>query len=186
MVTKTAIGIINNLDGVINVHELSDEDRDAINKIESDREKDLIPVVNKGLNECLMRDVCLLVVKNTKYSNPPTFSHDMLLVTDKGRILGKLLAPEDIEKYQGRDDVYFLSKDFILFKSDKTLSSRGQEKQFFLIPSAQFPELEDIEGVMDVVASSPSKTSYAYLGDKYGYGSDEATATLIVAFNKKE
>lgn len=186
MVTRTAIDIISDLTGVLKVLELSVEDRDAINEIECGREKDLIPVVNKGLNECLTRDVCLLVIKNTKLSGMPTFSDDMLLVTDKGRVLGKLLAPEEIEEYQGRDDVYFLSKDFILFKSDKNVINSGQEKQFFLIPSAEFPEIEGIEGIADVVASSPSKTSYAYMGDKYGYGSDSDTATLIVAFNKKE
>lgn len=184
MVTKTAVDIISDLTGVIKVLELSDEDRERIKKLEACRENDIIPVINKGLNECLMRDVCLLVVKNTKFRYPPTPT--LLLVTDKGRILGQeLISPEDRKKYQNRDDVYPLSKDFILFKSEKDLNNRGQEKQFFVLPSVPFPEIENIEGITDVVSSSPSTNCDEYLGEKYSYGPDPLIATLVVGFNRK-
>ena len=50
MVVEEAIDIIKNLDGAVEVQELSEEDKEALNKIESNRNNDIIPVVNRGLS----------------------------------------------------------------------------------------------------------------------------------------
>ncbi len=47
--------IINGLKGVLNIQELSDEDRETLLEMESSRDGDVIPVINKGLDECLKR-----------------------------------------------------------------------------------------------------------------------------------
>ena len=56
MVVKKAIKIINKLKGVLGVKILLDEDKTALKEMESKREGDVIPVVNRGLKECLMRE----------------------------------------------------------------------------------------------------------------------------------
>lgn len=183
VVVKKAIKIINKLKGVLDVQLLSDEDGKCLRELESKREGDVIPVVNGGLTECLERDFYLVILKNIEFRNPPVPT--VLLVTNKGRILGQeLISSEEIKKYQDRSDVYFLSTDFIFFKSKKTYGDKGIEKEFFLLPPVPFPELEDVEGISDVTSCSPSTLGDSYIKDKYGYPQDPYIATIIVGFSK--
>jgi hypothetical protein len=183
MVVKKAIKIINKLKGVLGVKILLDEDKTALKEMESKREGDVIPVVNRGLKECLMREFYLAIFKNIEFRYPPVPT--VLLVTDKGRILGQeLISNEEKKKYQDRSDVYFLSTDFIFFKSNKSSVGTGIEKEFFLLPSVPFPELEDVSGISDVTSCSPSTMGDSYLKNKYGYPQDPNIATIIVGFSK--
>lgn len=185
MVVGNAIKIIKNLKGVLDVQELSKKDKKALLEIESDRKEDLIPVVNTGLEECMKRTFYLVVLKDEEFRSPPIPT--VLLVTDKGRILGQeLISPEEKEKYQNRKDAYFLSPDFVIFKPDEETRSIQKEKEFFLLPSVPFPELEDKEGIIDVVSCSPSTRGDSYLKDKYRYPQDPHIATILVGFSVKD
>lgn len=184
MTVKSAVETIKQLKGVLDVQELSDEDRKALLEIELGRNGDMIPVINEGLEECMKREFYLTVLKNEEFRSPPIPT--VLLVTDKGRILGQeLISPEEKEKYQNRKDAYFLSSEFVIFKPDRATTSMQKEKEFFLLPSVPFPELEDIEGISNVVSCSPSTIGDSYLKDKYGYPQDPRFATILVAFSTK-
>lgn len=185
MAVKNVIKRIKNLKGVLDVQELSNEDRKALIEIESHRKENIIPVVNEGLDECMKRDFFLIMLKNKefRYAPEPT----VLLVTDKGRILGQeLISDEEKKKYQDQDDVYFLSGDFIVFKPDKTAKRIMGEKEFFLLPPIPFPELNGIEGINEVISCSPSTMGDSYLKNKYGYPDDPNLATIIIGFSKKK
>ena len=185
MVVKNAIKIIKKLKGVLDVQKLSEEDKKALLEIESSRKGDMIPVVNTGLEECMKKDFYLVVLKNEEFRSPPIPT--VLLVTDKGRILGQeLISPDEKEKYQNRKDAYFLSPEFVIFKPDEATRSMQREKEFFLLPSVPFPELNNIEGIMDVVSCSPSTVGDSYLKDKYGYPQDPHIATILVGFSIKD
>ena len=184
MVVENAIKIIKRLKGVLDVQELSKADKKALLKIESIKKDDVIPVVNEGLNECLKKEFCLVMLKTDEFRNPskPT----VLLVTDKGRILGReLISIEDKEKYSDQDNVYFLSNNFIVFKPDKMTRSAGIGKELFLLPTIPFPELNEIEEISDVISGSPSTMGDAYIKNKFSYPDNPRLATIIVAFNKK-
>ena len=184
MVVENAVKIIKKLKGVLDVQELSEEDNKALLEIESSRKGDMIPVVNTGLEECMKQDFYLVVLKNTDFRAPPIPT--VLLVTDKGRILGKeLLSLHEKEKYQNRKDTYFLSPEFVIFKPDESTRSMQKEKEFFLLPPVPFPELENIGGITDVVSCSPSTEGDSYLKDKYGYPQDPHIATILVGFSSK-
>lgn len=185
MVVEAAIKKIKSLKGVVDVQEISDADRKTLLKIESARKDDIIPVVNEGLDECLKKEFCLVMLKTEEFRSPskPT----VILVTDKGRILGQeLISPEDKKKYAGHDDVYFLSNNFIVFKPDTMIMSAGNEKELFLLPSIPFPELEGIEMISDVVSGSPSTMGDAYIKNKCNYPDDPHLATILVAFSMKD
>jgi hypothetical protein len=185
MVVDEAIDIIEKLDGTVDVQKLSDEDKEVLIKIESSRNNDIIPVVNKGLEECLSREFCLVLLKTEDFRIPsePT----VLLVTDSGRILGQeLISPEDKRKYTHNNNVVFLSNNFIIFKPDSVTRSASVEKQLFILPAIPFPELNDVTTISDVVSCSPSTLGDKYLKDKYNYPDDPHLATIIVAFSKKE
>ena len=185
MVVKNAIKIIKKLKGVLDVQKLSEEDKKALLEIESSRKGDMIPVVNTGLEECMKKDFYLVVLKNEEFRSPPIPT--VLLVTDKGRILGQeLISPDEKEKYQNRKDAYFLSPEFVIFKPDEATRSMQREKEFFLLPSVPFPELNNIEGIMDVVSCSPSTVGDSYLKDKYGYPQEPHIATILVGFSIKD
>ncbi len=182
MTVKSAVETIKKLKGVLDVRELSNEDRKALLEIESDRKEDMIPVINEGLEECMKKEFYLIVLKNEEFRSPPIPT--VLLVTDKGRILGQeLISPEEKEKYQNRKDAYFLSSEFVIFKPDKATRSMQKEKEFFILPSIPFPELDDVEGIVDVVSCSPSTKGDSYLKDRYGYPQDPHLATILVGFS---
>jgi hypothetical protein len=176
---------IKKLKGVLHVQRLSHEDRKSLMEMESSRNGDVIPVINKGLQECLNREFCLILIKDENFRTAPTPT--VLLVTDKGRILGQeLLSPREKEIYHDRGDVYFLSDDFVLFKPDKILERTLNEKEFFLLPPVPFPELEEFDEISEVTSCSPSTRGDSYLKEKYGYPQDPHIATIIVGFSLKK
>lgn len=182
MVVKKAIGMIKKLKGVLDVQELSDEDRKALLEMESRRKEDMIPVVNEGLEKCMKREFYLVMLKNKEFRSAPMPT--VLLVTDRGRVLGQeLISPEEKKIYQNRKDVYFLSSDFVIYKPDRTTRGAQNEKEFFILPSVPFPELENIEGISDAISCSPSTIGDSYLKDKYGYPQDPHLATIIIGFS---
>ena len=184
MMVEEAINIIKGLNGAVDVQVLSDEDKKALIKIETSRNNDIIPVVNKGLHECMSKEFCLVLLKTEEFRIPsePT----VLLVTDSGQVLGQeLISPEDREKYAQNDNVIFLSNNFIIFKPDNINRSAVGEKQSFILPAIPFPELDDIMTISDVVSCSPSTLGDAYIKNKYNYPDDPHLATIIVAFSKK-
>jgi hypothetical protein len=185
MMVEEAKNIIKDLDGAVDVQELSDEDKEALAKIESDRNNDIIPVVNEGLRECLSKEFCLVLLKTEEFRIPskPT----VLLVTDSGRVLGQeLISPEDKIKYAEKEDVIFLSNNFIIFKPDNMARNHGKEKELFILPAIPFPELDEVVTISDVVSCSPSTLGDAYIKNKYNYPDDPHLATIIIAFSKKE
>ncbi|MGB9936390.1 MAG: hypothetical protein ACPK7O_01590 [Methanobacterium sp.] len=182
MTVKDSINLIKKMRGIVGVHELQKEDIDALNKSEFNRKKDIFPVMNIGLEECLKRENILLLIKNCEFRCAP--EPTVLLITDKGRILGQeLLSEDEKEKYACRSDVYFLTSDFVLFKIDRNTARTGNEKQLFILPPIPFPELEVIGDIKEVVSCSPSTEGDHYLKNKYGYPDDPGLASILVGFN---
>ena len=177
--------IIKGLRGVLDVYKLSNEDIETLKETELDHKFDLIPVKNKGLEECFNRKYSLVIFKDSNFRNAPVPT--VLLVTDKNRILGQeLISPREKEMYHDRGDVYFLSEDFVLFKPDKTFDRVLNEKEFFLLPPVPFPELGGISDVFDVVSCSPSTDGDIYLKTKHGYPQDSSITSIIVSYSIKD
>lgn len=184
MVVEEAINIIKGLKGVLGVEIVSEEDKKVLLGIETARNDDIIPVINQGLNECLNKEFCLVLFKTGEFRIPPRPT--VILKTDHGRILGhELISDEDREKYVGRDDVYFLSTNFILFKPEKGISG-GIEKELFVLPPIPFPELNNISGISDIVSGTPSTKGDEYIKNRHGYTKDPSKATVLIGFSKKK
>ncbi|MGF7117288.1 hypothetical protein [Methanobacterium oryzae] len=183
MIVEKAINTIKKMKGVVDVRKLQNEDKEVLKCSEFSKKEDIIPVINTGLEECLKREYLLLLLKNRDFRRAP--NPTVLLITDKGRVLGQeLISPEEKEEYQCRDDVYFLSNDFVMFKIDKNAIRTVGEKQLFVLPSIPFPELDSIENIVGVVSCSPSTIGDYYLKNRYGYPDDPNLATILVGFSK--
>lgn len=182
MLVERALQIVGKLEGVLDVQKLSDTNKKALLKLESERKGDIIPVTNEGLEECLKRDFSIVFFKNSHFRLPPVPT--VLLVTDGGEVLGQeVLTMEDKLKFEDRDDAIFISPDFVIFKPERKVLRPKPQKQFFLIPPVPFPELDGVDGITDVVSSSPSTNGDSYLKKEYGHPDDPKIATIIVGFS---
>ncbi len=179
-VLDNVLNVINGLDGVLEVRQLSNEDILQIIDRESQRSREVIPVFNEGVQECFKRDFCFVIFKKGYFRVPPA---PTVLLTFDGEVLGHdVFTSEDKEKFREDEDVMFLGDDFVIFKD--VLQNYNLEKgnESFILPPVPFPELDSFN-LGDVVSSSPSTSSDEYLKNKYSYGDDSSIATIIVSFN---
>ncbi len=180
MVINKAKNIITDLNGVLKVEKLTNQDIVNLIDIESNKDNELIPVINEGMKECFRQDVSLVIFKKGFFRIPP--SPTVILTNSNGQILGQeVLKKEDKEKFKKDENAIFLSDDFVIFKNNKDTKYQG--KECFLLPPIAFPELEIIDEINTVVSSSPSTQSDEYLKEKYGYLDDGSVATIIVSFS---
>ncbi|MBZ9571272.1 hypothetical protein KQY27_06915 [Methanobrevibacter sp. TMH8] len=171
--------------GILKIEKLSNEDITAMIDIESNRDNDIIPVINEGLKECFRKDHSIVLFKNSHFRIPS--SPTLFLVTEDGKILGHdIFSKEEKEKYENDEKAYFLSDDFVLFKEDIGNKDFKPKKQYFILPPVEFPELNHLDIVSEVISSSPSTESDIYLKRKYGIPEDPKIATIIVSFSLKD
>ena len=178
------IGLLSSLDGVIRVERLTPENILKVIDFESKRREELIPLFNKGIQECFKRDVSFVIFKKGFFRPPPT---PTLLLMFGGEVLGHdIFTDSQKEEYLDDEDVQFLSDDFIIFKD--VLHNHNLEKgnDYFVLPAVPFPELDGFNNVSEVISSSPSTPSDEYLKEEYGFGQDSSIATIFVSFNIKD
>ena len=179
-VVNNVLNVINDLDGVLEVKQLSNDDILQIIDMESQRSKEIIPVFNEGVQECFKRDFSFVIFKKGYFRVPPT---PTVLLTLDGEILGHdIFTCEDREKFREDEDVMFLGDDFVIFKDILQNYNLEKGSEYFVLPPVPFPELDSFN-LDDVVSSSPSTSSDEYLKNKYSYGDDSSIATILVSFN---
>ena len=102
------------------------------------------------------------------------------LMASDGTVMGTNLMPDEIEEYKKRDNVIFVSEDFVVF-TDKI--GNGEES-FVLLP---FP-IEEIEqnvpGSKNVIGTSPTMSSDTELKRKFNKPMVRGMYTMIVAFDE--
>lgn len=179
---ENIVNTIENLEGVLKVQKLSSKDILNLIDIESDTTAQLIPVINEGMKECFKQDYSFVIFKKAYFRLPP--SPTILLKTASGKVLGHEIFTNDERKsFENNENILFLSEDFIIFRDIMESKNKYPEKEFFVLPPVDFPELEDIEGIFNVISSSPSTKSDEYLKENYGYGGDSSVATILLSFS---
>ena len=173
-VLQEVIDTINPLRGVLDVGVLTDEVRKNVLKIEMDKAGELIPVINKGDNECLNRDYTVAIIKNASFRPPPTAT--VQLVDNKGNLLGEeIVSNNQKKKYKEDEKAKFINPDFVLLKDQKDIEEdlktenleKNPTKQAFVLPPVQFIEVEELEDTSDVVSSSPDPLADLYLKEVF-------------------
>lgn len=137
-----------------------------------------ITVRNDGFNEALKRDHVVCIIKNTRFRPPP--EPTVILEGDDGVLMGIEVFPHTRSEYDEREDVIWLSEDFVVFP-DKTTMGR----EFFVMPPVSFPEVNEDIGCYDVVSCSPSPTSDLKVKEHYGLEDDPRLASILVAYNEE-
>lgn len=107
------------------------------------------------MQECFKRDVNLVIFKDSHFRIPP--SPTIFLCTFEGTVIGHdIFTDEEKEKYKNRDDIFFLSDDFIIFTDIIREKYQKKGKEYFILPPVAFDELNHVKGIYDVISSSPS------------------------------
>ena len=170
------------LPGVIDFHYLDTEFKETLIALERSAEENgacggLMPFVNTGVWKALDRKHgFVLVVNSSMMILSPT--RDVVYIADQdGQIVGEYLTPSRRGEIKDRDDVCFLSEDFIFY-----LNVVPKGEPYFVLPPIPFQFLDDISGVKDVTSGSISTLADDMVRERLGY-SQTKHWTHLVGFN---
>jgi len=169
--------VLSRLKGVKHSLYLSKSVRSELGRIEK-RYASIGPltVQNDGVTKCLKREHIACIVKDKSFRPPPLPT--VLLVNDKGKVIGKEMLPGQKMDEHTASKKLFLGKDFVIFYRE----GEGKGARFVL-PPVPFREVEKIDGVEHVCSSSPSTAGDFYLRNCVGLEDDPKLATILIAFD---
>jgi hypothetical protein len=158
-VLKNVEKTIRKIPGVVDIRFLDEDLREKVACLERQTEENgavggLMPFVNKGVWETLSRESCFVMILGSQEVPYTPLDHAIYLLDQKGQIVGEFLNEERRREMKSRDDVYFLSEDFVLYSG---LEIHGEP--YFLVPEIEFHGLDNVEGVSRVTSASISTPS---------------------------
>ena len=169
--------IIKSMRGVVNAFYL---DKEVLDQMRSEEEKVTamgnIAVHNNGFSEALKRDRVIAIIKDPRFRPPP--EPTVVLLSDKGEVMGLEVFPFTAKEYENREDVVWLSDAFVLFPNVK-----GMGGENFVMPPVSFPELNESNGCRDVISCSPAPTCDLLMRKYYDLKDDPKLASVLVGYN---
>jgi hypothetical protein len=170
------------LPGVIAFRYLDAEWRKEISLLEKEAESNgacggLMPFVNRGVWSAFDREIQFVIVVASESILLGDSDQLVRIEDQKGQIVGEWIGSRRMQELAGREDVCFLSSDFVLYSG---VDIAGEP--FFVLPNIDFPYLADLEGAKDVVSGSISTLSDDHIRHRLGY-SETKHWTHLVGFN---
>ncbi|MCL2509663.1 MAG: hypothetical protein FWF07_01105 [Methanomassiliicoccaceae archaeon] len=168
---------IRNMKGVVSAFYL---DKEVLGQMKKEEEKvkamGNISVQNQGFSQALEKEHVIAIIKDPRFRPPP--EPTVILVSDKGEVMGLEVFPFTAKEYLDREDVVWLSDAFVLFPSVK-----GVGKEQFIMPPVSFPELNEGNGCKDVISCSPAPTCDLLMRQYYKLKDDPKLASVLVGYN---
>ncbi|MFQ6088160.1 MAG: hypothetical protein ACE5K0_04585 [Candidatus Methanofastidiosia archaeon] len=159
---------------------LSEEERKEVSRLENFKGSGRfgMDLLNEGISEVLKREFVLVILVDEKegFREPQEL---MLIVDEKRNVIGEWLSKDRIKEVRNRENVFFLSSDFVIYTDVKP-----HGRSYFLIPPLGFPELSGIEDIENLVSTSPSLHSDSYL-KKLLNSRDSDFSTILIGFDSK-
>lgn len=173
---------VEGLPGVIAFRYLDADWRKQIMLLEREAESNgacggLMPFVNRGVWSAFDREAQFIIVVASESILLGESDQLVHIEDQKGQIVGEWIGARRMEEYAGRDDVCFLSSDFVLYSEVEIVG-----EPFFVLPNIDFPYLAGLEGVKEVVSGSISTLSDDQIRQRLGY-SETRHWTHLVGFN---
>ena len=150
--------------------EYFDRDEDA-------NENASMPIDNEGLRESRTRQLHICIAY---HGDMPVIDQHMLEMRNaEGQVLGFDVPVKDRAQYERRDDIVWLSDDFLL------LPNVGMGSDVKMVMLAQhLVEVGPADGAADLVMIVPTTPVDVVMRQKYGIDQDvQRIATSIVSFN---
>jgi len=168
------------LKGVLGIKILSQEEREAILKLEEEAEKHVLYGLGKGLNtglrEILKRDIILAIANDNEFEWPPEPA--IQLVCNNEIIGEEIKSPEKVEEYKKQGHV--IAGNLVIYK-DKTRLVMSARNFTLTFPPMSFKLFEKINEFTDVISASPCPPSHLFICEKMG--KENIPGTLLVGFN---
>lgn len=191
MSTKEEILEIIRQDESIMIAEMMDDDmKKAVLEFEMKRLNELVPFINKGMEEAFQEDEAIVLIidntiKNDRIENSyATQDTSFTLRTESGKIIGETIYDEEeLEELRDDPSVTFLSDNFVTYNN---IATPG-EKQFFVMSSttSKFFTDIDLESMLSSIkVAIPSTGTDHYIKDYFDLAHDEPIGTLIVGFTE--
>lgn len=174
--------VLRGLPGVIDVRFLDPDLKEKIVELEEEAEKNgaaggLMPFTNRGVWKTLEREVSLIMVLHSSEHLLGHGSRPVILVDDKGNLLGEFVNEERQNDLKEKEGVHFLSDDFVLYSD---VESQG--RPYFILPEIEFEHLDGIWGITNVTSGSISTLSDDFIRRVLGH-EDSDHWTHIVGFD---
>ena len=166
------------VDGVLDAYEMDDEVSNAVFEVEkSVRTRTNHDYKNVGYDFAMKRKHRICVFYDDTYIFG--MRSVLKLMTSDGTIMGTNLTPEEIPEYRKRDDVLFISEDFVVFTN---IIGKGEEA-FVLFPFEIHEIEENVPGTKNVIGTSPTTSSDDVLKQRFGKPVVKGMYTMIIAFD---
>ncbi len=163
-----------NTEGVVSVHELSSEICDAILYQERNVTSDTgMDVDNDACEEVMKKPKRVCIIIDNDLFKEDRGSSCLVLMDNTGKIVGTNVPKCDMHLYENRDDVVWLSDDFVLFPDAKM-----DENERFVVPAAPYPGLEEVKAVF----ASPTTSSDILIKKEFNLDLEAKTSTVLLGF----
>ena len=166
------------VEGVIDVYEMDDEISNNIWDIEkSVRTTIRNEYKNVGFDIAMQRKHRMCVFYDDTY----LFGKRSIvkLMSSDGTIMGTSLHPDEIPKYKDREDIIWISEDFIVFPE---IVGKGEEA--FVLYPIDVPEISEVlPESKNVIGTSPTMSSDLALKNRFQKENVSGIFTMVIAFD---
>lgn len=184
------LNTIRQLPQVLIAEFMDDDMKKAVVEFEMKRLNELIPFINKGMEEAFqLEEAIVVVLDNTIKSKRIENSYDskdttFTLRTESGKIIGEsIYDEEELEDLRDDPSVTFLSDNFVTYND---ISAYG-ERQFFVMSSttSNFFTDADLESLVSkLTVAVPSTQTDHYIRDCFDLKHDAEIGSLIIGFTE--
>ena len=172
------IGFLKETKGVIDVKEMDDDlsrtiwniEKNTITSVKTEYENVAYDVAMKKAHRLCMFYSDEFVFENTTV---------VKLMSSDGTVMGTTLTPEEIPAYKERDDVIWISEDFVVFPN---IVGKGNES-FVLYPIEMTQISSAVPECRGPIAASPTTSSDARLKRAFGRPQEKGVYTAVIAFD---
>ena len=188
MIEDKLFDIIKNEGNIIVSDIMTDEMKKEVIKLEMKRLDELVPFINKGMEDAFNEEEALVLIKKHDPNHKREIKSDnstFTLRTENGDIVGETITDEEeLEELRNDPSVYFLSDNFVTY----TNIGMPNQKQFFVMEgeTSDFITNKDIDStVKSLVVALPSTQTDHYIKDYYNIPHDEDIGTIIIGFTPR-
>ena len=93
----------------------------------------------------------------------------------KGNVFGHSIPDSQIESYNGREDIIWLSYDFVLYPAVEA----GEDMILVMLPQ-EYRGFSEQDGISEALVFYPAVTTDCIIKEKYGDPGDPSVATLLM------
>lgn len=168
---------------------MDDEFKKDVLEYEMKRLDELVPFINKGMDDAFKeKEALVLVRKHSQDIKPQDISNEssFTLRTEGGDVIGEtIFDEEELEELRNDPNVYFLSDNFVTYQN----KAKPGQKQFFVMEaeSSNFVTDKDIKStVSSIKVAVPSTETDHFIKDYYDIAHDESIGTVIIGFTPKD